>query len=104
MLLKKPRLTADEYELMKRHTIIGESLCGNLRSLAPVRAIIRHHHERLDGSGYPDGLRGHAVPVLAQVIAIVDAFDAMTTDRPYRLALTVAEAFDELRADAAAAR
>ena len=59
---------------MKRHTIIGESLCGNLRSLAPLRAIIRHHHERLDGSGYPDGLRGQAVPVLAQVIGIVDAF------------------------------
>jgi putative two-component system response regulator len=101
ILLKKTRLTADEYELMKRHTVIGESLCGNLRSLAPVRAIIRHHHERLDGSGYPDGLQGQAVPVLAQVIGIVDAFDAMTTNRPYRLALTVEDAFRELRADAA---
>ena len=88
-------------QLMKRHTVIGESLCGNLRSLAPVRAIIRHHHERLDGSGYPDGLQGQAVPVLAHVIGIVDAFDAMTTNRPYRLALTVEDAFRELRADAA---
>ncbi|MEP7304301.1 MAG: HD domain-containing phosphohydrolase [Acidobacteriota bacterium] len=101
VLLKKTRLTGDEYEVMKRHTIIGESLCGNLRSLAPMRAIIRHHHERLDGGGYPDGLRGQAVPVLAHVVGIVDAFDAMTTNRPYRLALTVAEAFRELRADAA---
>ena len=101
VLLKKTRLTADEYEVMKRHTIIGESLCGNLRSLAPLRAIIRNHHERLDGSGYPDGLRGQAVPVLAHVIGIVDAFDAMTTDRPYRSALTVTEAFGELRAEAA---
>ena len=100
ILLKKARLTREEYELMKRHTIIGESLCGNLRSLAPVRAIIRHHHERLNGSGYPDGLRGDAIPLLAQIISIVDAFDAMTTTRPYRSPITIARACDELRADA----
>ena len=101
ILLKKSRLTDDEYELMKRHTVIGEALCGNLRSLIPVRSIIRSHHERIDGSGYPDGLRGDAVPDLAHIISIVDAFDAITTNRPYRAALPVSQAFAELRADAA---
>jgi putative two-component system response regulator len=101
ILLKKSRLTREEFAVMKRHTVIGESLCGNLRSLAPVREIIRHHHERLDGSGYPDGLRGDAVPLLAQIIAIVDGFDAMTTARPYRSPIAVVGACDELRAEAA---
>jgi putative two-component system response regulator len=101
ILLKKSRLTRDEFEIMKRHTVIGESLCGNLRSLAPVRAIVRHHHERLDGSGYPDALCGDEVPLLAQIIAIVDGFDAMTTARPYRSPITMAGACDELRAEAA---
>jgi putative two-component system response regulator len=101
ILLKKSRLTQEEFEIMKRHTVIGESLFGNLRSLAPVREIIRHHHERLDGRGYPDGLRGDAVPLLAQIIAIVDGFDAMTTARPYRSPITLAAACDELRAEAA---
>jgi putative two-component system response regulator len=103
ILLKKSRLTREEFEIMKRHTVIGESLCGNLRSLAPVREIIRHHHERLDGSGYPDGLRGDAVPLLAQIIAIVDGFDAMTTARPYRSPIPLVAACDELRAEAARA-
>jgi len=101
ILLKPSPLTPEEYECMKRHTVIGESLCGNLRSLAPVRAIVRHHHERLDGSGYPDGLRGDAIPLLAQIISVVDAFDAMTTSRPYRRALTEERASDELCLDAA---
>jgi putative two-component system response regulator len=100
ILLKRTRLTRAEFEMMKRHTVIGESLCGTLRSLAPVREIIRHHHERLDGSGYPDRLKGHAIPLLAQIISIVDAFDAMTTARPYRSALPLTHACRELRADA----
>ena len=99
ILLKKTRLSRGEFELMKRHTIIGESLCGSLRSLAPVRRIVRHHHERLDGSGYPDGLRGDAIPLLAQIISIVDAFDAMTTMRPYRAPLTLDHACEELLND-----
>jgi putative two-component system response regulator len=86
-VLQKPsRLTDVEFDLMKRHTIIGERLCGTLRSLAPVRSIVRHHHELLDGSGYPDGLRGDAVPLLAQIVAIADVYDAITTTRPYRMA------------------
>jgi putative two-component system response regulator len=100
VLLKPERLTAGEYEIMKQHTVIGDTLCGNLRSLAAVRPIIRHHHERLDGSGYPDGLRGDAIPLVAQIVSIVDAFDAMTTSRPYRPALTTEHACVELTDDA----
>ena len=82
ILLKAGRLTPPEYEVMKRHTAIGERLCGELRALRRVRPIVRHHHERLDGSGYPDGLRGDAIPLVAQIIGIVDVFDAITTSRP----------------------
>ena len=86
---------------MKTHSVIGERLCGGLRSLAAVRPIVRHHHERRDGSGYPDGLRGDDIPLLAQIIGIVDVFDAMTTTRPYRAALPVQHAIDALQDEAA---
>jgi putative two-component system response regulator len=99
VLSKRAALTPAEYELMKQHTVIGDSLCGNLRSLTPVRPIIRHHHERLDGSGYPDGLRGDEIPLLAQIIGVVDTYDAITTTRPYREARSADEAIAELRAD-----
>jgi putative two-component system response regulator len=85
---------------MKQHTLIGDHLCGELRSLRRVRPIVRHHHELLDGSGYPDRLRGEAIPFLAQIMGIVDVFDALTTERPYRQPLAVDRALDELRADA----
>ena len=97
ILLKPDCLTAEEYGVMRAHTVIGDKLCGELRSLSRVRPIIRHHHERLDGSGYPDGLRGDAIPLLAQIMSIVDVFDALTTARPYKPALTVSEALDELQ-------
>jgi len=96
ILLKPGALTPDEFERVKEHTVIGDRLCGDLRALHRVRAIVRHHHERLDGSGYPDGLAGDAVPLLAQIIGIVDVYDAMTTSRPYRSALTSEEALEEL--------
>lgn len=101
VLLKPHKLTPAEYALMKDHTIIGDTLCGKLRSLSLVRPIVRHHHERLDGSGYPDRLRGSEIPLLAQIVGIVDAFDAITTNRPYRRAQPQRFAFEELRADAA---
>ncbi len=85
---------------MKQHAAIGDRLCGELRSLRRVRPIVRHHHERLDGSGYPDGLRGDAVPLLAQITGIVDVFDALTTQRPYKAALTPHQALAELSAEA----
>ena len=100
VLLKPGRLTPEEFAVMQRHTKIGEHLCGNLRSLSLVRPIIQHHHERLDGRGYPQGLKGDMVPLLAQIIAVVDTYDAITTSRPYRSALPREHAFDELEADA----
>src|SRR5688572_7328693 len=88
-ILGKPGpLTPDEFEIMKRHTVVGEALCGELNALRPVRAIVRSHHERLDGSGYPDGLCGDNVPLLAQIMGVVDVYDALTTDRQYRAALS----------------
>jgi putative two-component system response regulator len=99
-VLQKPaKLTPVESELMRRHPLIGERLCGNLRSLGPVRSIVRHHHERFDGSGYPDGLSGNDVPLLAQIVSIVDAYDAITSTRPYHAAASPEHAFAELRAD-----
>jgi putative two-component system response regulator len=100
ILLKTDRLTRSEYDVMKQHAIIGDRLCGELRSLRRVRPIVRHHHERLDGSGYPDGLRGDAIPLLAQITAIVDVFDALTTKRPYKDAVPAEQAYEELAAEA----
>lgn len=97
VLLKTGRLSADEYEQIKTHPVIGDRLCGGMRSLRQVRSIVRHHHERLDGSGYPDRLQGDAVPLLAQIMGIVDVYDALTTTRPYKLAQPPERAFEELR-------
>jgi putative two-component system response regulator len=101
VLRKIGPLEPDEYALVKSHTTIGDELCSHLRSLDTVRPIVRHHHERLDGSGYPDGLRGDEVPLLAQVVGIVDAHEALTTDAPYQPARPVRYATDVLRGDVA---
>jgi putative two-component system response regulator len=101
VLLKPGPLTAEEYELIKQHTVIGDRLCGEVRWLRKVRPIVRHHHERLDGSGYPDGLRGDAIPLLAQIMSIVDIFDALTSARPYRAAMPAALAAEELQREVA---
>jgi putative two-component system response regulator len=101
ILLKPGALSPAEYERMKEHTTIGDRLCGDLRALKRVRPIVRHHHERLDGSGYPDGLSGDAVPVLAQLIGIVDVYDAMTTARAYRGAEPPQAAMAELEREVA---
>ena len=92
VLLKPAPLTAEESALMRRHPEIGDSLCAPLQSLRSVRPIILGHHERLDGSGYPNGLRGDEVPLLAQIVGIVDVYDALTSRRPYRDALSHDEA------------
>jgi len=96
ILLKPAALTPEEFARVKEHPAEGERLCGNLRALRHVRPIIRQHHERLDGSGYPDGLTGDEISLLAQIIGIVDVYDAMTTDRPYRPAASSDEALGEL--------
>lgn len=96
VLRKTSALAPDEYELIKSHTVIGDSLVSNLRSLQAVRPIIRHHHEKLDGSGYPDGLRGDEVPLLAQIMGVVDIYDAVTSQRPYQEAKSVDDALGVL--------
>jgi len=100
ILLKKGRLTKKEYELMKRHPAIGDDLCATVRSLENVRPIVRYHHERLDGRGYPDGLSGGEIPLVAHVVSVVDVFDALTTDRPYRNALAASVAYKMLADEA----
>jgi putative two-component system response regulator len=97
ILLKPGPLTSSEFVFMQQHTVIGDTLCRQLQSLDAVRPIVRHHHERTNGSGYPDGLAGADIPLVAQIVGIVDAYDAMTTDRPYNAALGSAEAFEQLR-------
>jgi putative two-component system response regulator len=92
VLLKPGKLTTEEMNLMKRHPEIGDTLCAPLQSLRHVRPIIIGHHERLDGSGYPAGLKGDDVPVPAQIVGIVDVYDALTSRRPYRAALSADEA------------
>ena len=100
VLLKPGRLDADEMRLMKQHPVIGDNLCRTVKSLERVRVIVRSHHERTDGRGYPDGLSGQDVPILAQVVGIVDMFDALITSRPYRKALSVEAAYQIMRTDA----
>jgi putative two-component system response regulator len=96
ILLKPAALTAEEFARVKEHPEAGDRLCGDLRALRRVRPIVRHHHERLDGSGYPDGLAGDQISLLAQIIGIVDVYDAMTTTRSYRKAVSGDDALAEL--------
>jgi putative two-component system response regulator len=84
VLLKPGRLTDEEMAHVKTHTSLGAEICSPLKSLEPCLPLIRSHHERMDGSGYPDGLAGEDIPIIARVTAVADAYDAMTTDRPYR--------------------
>jgi len=100
VLLKPGPLTREEHDLVKRHTLVGDELCSQLRALRPVRPIVRHHHERQDGSGYPDGLAGDQIPLLAQIAGVVDVYDALTTPRPYKKALAPSEALALLRGEA----
>jgi uncharacterized domain HDIG len=97
ILLKPGPLTPEEWEIMRRHVIIGVEICSPLRTLKEVLPIIRHHHERWDGSGYPDGLAGEQIPLLARIFQVCDVFDALTSDRSYRRALTAPAALDVLR-------
>jgi putative two-component system response regulator len=97
VLLKPGRLTPQEYAVMKEHAALGERICAPLKSFRLVRPIIRHHHEKLDGSGYPDGLKGDAIPLTARVLTVVDVFDALATDRPYRKALSHNETLGIMR-------
>jgi putative nucleotidyltransferase with HDIG domain len=97
ILLKPAKLDPEEYEVMKLHSEKGAEIVGNLGRLRDAVPVIRHHHERWDGRGYPDGLDGEAIPVEAAIVGLADAWDSMTTDRPYALALTLEQAHAEIR-------
>src|SRR5467141_2177569 len=101
ILLKPGRLTPDEWTIIREHSVVGERICAPLKSFRFVLPIIRHHHEKLDGSGYPDGLRGEAIPVTARVLQIVDVYDALTTDRPYKRAYSITDALQTMKQEVA---
>jgi HD-GYP domain-containing protein (c-di-GMP phosphodiesterase class II) len=96
ILLKPGPLNAEEERQMRAHTVIGESIVKPLPSAADILAIIRHHHERFDGGGYPDGLCGHKIPLLARIVSVCDAYDALASDRPYRSRRNSEEAIETL--------
>ena len=100
ILFKPGPLTPDEWVIMKQHTVKGEQICAGMKSLGSVLPIIRHHHERWDGTGYPDGLRREEIPLLARIVQIADIFDALTTERPYKQAFTPEYALQILREEA----
>jgi putative two-component system response regulator len=101
VLLKPGRLTQEEWKLIKEHPAVGERICAPLKSFRLVLPIIRHHHEKLDGTGYPDGLRGEAIPITARVLQIVDVYDALTTERPYKKAFTIVDALQTMKEEVA---
>ncbi|MBX3072493.1 response regulator [Candidatus Obscuribacterales bacterium] len=98
ILWKPAQLTPDEREVMRKHPSISAQIIGELRGLRRAREYVKHHHEYFDGNGYPDGLAGDAIPVGARIILVSDAYDAMTTDRPYRKAIGHERAVKELEA------
>jgi putative two-component system response regulator len=101
ILLKPCSLTAEEWKLVREHPVVGERICAPLKSFRFVLPIIRHHHEKLDGSGYPDGLRGDAIPAAARVLQIVDVYDALTTERPYKKAFSITDALQTMKQEVA---
>ena len=96
LLNKEGRLTLDELREMERHSEIGERILSKVEAYADVSLIVRHHHERMDGEGYPDGIRGEQIPLISRIIAVADAYNAMTSDRPYRTAMEYRVARDRL--------
>jgi putative two-component system response regulator len=101
ILLKPGRLTEEEWKVIRQHPIVGERICAPLKSFRLVLPIIRHHHEKYNGTGYPDGLAGDAIPLAARVLQIVDVFDALTTERPYKKAFSATEALQTMKEEVA---
>jgi cyclic di-GMP phosphodiesterase len=97
ILTKPGPLTPDEWKIMKQHPVTGERICAPLKSFRHVLPVIRHHHEKLDGSGYPDGLKDDQIPLTARILQVADVFDALTTERPYRTALKTQDALGVMR-------
>jgi HD-GYP domain-containing protein (c-di-GMP phosphodiesterase class II) len=96
ILLKPGPLNAEEEREMRAHPVIGERIVRPVLSALDILGIVRHHHERFDGGGYPDGLAGHKIPILARIVSVCDAYDALTIDRPYRARRNSEEAMDTL--------
>lgn len=96
ILQKKGKLTEEEYLVMKKHAVAGGEIIGDSKFYSIARQVARHHHERWDGSGYPDGLSGENIPLPARIVAVVDVFDALTHERPYKRAWSQADACDEI--------
>jgi len=101
VLKKHGLLNAEEWRLMRQHPLIGENICKPLRSLRMVLPIIRHHHEHWNGTGYPDKLSGEAIPLLARILQVVDVYDALRTERPYKAAHSHEQARETMMAEAA---
>ncbi len=99
ILFKRGKLTTEEWRVMRSHTIRGEEICRPMASLKPVLPLIRHHHERWDGSGYPDGLRGEQIPLGARVLQVADVYDALVNPRPYKPAYSPQQALHILRCE-----
>ena len=100
-ILRKPGpLTDGEYEIMKQHPALGAGIVARSEALSPALPVVRHHHERFDGGGYPDGLRGEDIPSPARIVAVADAFDSMVRDRPYDPVIPPETAIKEIRANA----
>ena len=100
ILQKRGALSFAERRILREHPVTGEKICAPLKSLRKILPVIRHHHERLDGSGYPDNLRGEEIPLKARILQVADVYDALTTDRPYRGALPQEEALGILETEA----
>lgn len=99
VLLKRGGLTGKEWDLIHDHPLVGERICCPLKSFRQVLPIIRHHHEKCDGSGYPDGLRRGEIPITARVLQLVDVYDALTTERPYKPAFSVNNALQIMKGE-----
>lgn len=97
VILKEGKLTDEEYEIIKQHPLIGGNILSKIKHFDEIAVIVKYHHERIDGKGYPEGLKASEIPFLSKIICIADAFDAMTTDRPYRKALSAEIAMAELQ-------
>ncbi|WP_235048599.1 HD-GYP domain-containing protein, partial [Geobacillus sp. WSUCF1] len=98
--VKVGKLSDDEFARIKKHPALGEAILREVRPIEPIEPLlagIRSHHERIDGKGYPDGLAGDDIPLFGKIIAVADAFDAMTSDRPYRKGMDIRQAADILR-------